>query len=173
MKRRRFLRHLGLGGTAVACAPALNGLVARMVAGALEADAASSAALWHDGYGPLAPAGPELALPEGFRYRVLGVEGSIMSDGTPTPRAHDGMAAFPLPGGNIRLIRNHEDRNPPELSRRIGLHDLAYDEMGGGGTTPWRSAWGRMERPTWSETSSVWAGRSSTAPAVLRRGAPG
>ena len=32
------------------------------------------------GYGPLFEAGPELALPEGFEYRVIGVEGTQMSD---------------------------------------------------------------------------------------------
>ena len=45
-------------------------------------------------YGPLAPAGPELALPAGFEYAVIGVEGTPMADGRPTPRAHDGMGAF-------------------------------------------------------------------------------
>ena len=36
-----------------------------------------------------------------------------MSDGNLTPLALDGMAAFPGPRGTVRLIRNHEDRNPP------------------------------------------------------------
>ena len=89
----------------------------------------------HGGYGPLAPAGPELALPEGFRYRMFGVEGTPMSDGRPTPRAHDGMAAFALPNGNVRLIRNHEDRTPAARARPIGDARHAYDPLAPGGTT--------------------------------------
>lgn len=66
------------------------------------------APLGQGGYGPLEPAGLHLALPEGFRYTRLGVTGSLMDDGFTTPQAPDGMGAFPLPNGNIRLIRNHE-----------------------------------------------------------------
>jgi secreted PhoX family phosphatase len=87
------------------------------------------------GYGPLTAAGPEIALPEGFRYRVFGIEGSIMSDGRPTPRSHDGMAAFPLPNGNVRLIRNHEDATPAHLATPIGDPAKAYDPLAPGGTT--------------------------------------
>ena len=61
------------------------------------------------GYGPLRTAGPDLMLPAGFQYRMIGVEGILMSDGNPTPRDHDGTAAFALPNGNIRLVRNHEE----------------------------------------------------------------
>jgi secreted PhoX family phosphatase len=55
-----------------------------------------------------------------------------MSDGFPTPGAHDGMAAFPLPNGNVRLIRNHElgGREPG-----APLATPAYDERTAGGTT--------------------------------------
>ena len=51
-------------------------------------------------YGDLQPTVSEntgetlLALPEGFKYNVFGRTGTIMSDGKPTPPAHDGMAAF-------------------------------------------------------------------------------
>jgi secreted PhoX family phosphatase len=58
-----------------------------------------------------------------------------MSDGHPTPKAHDGMAAFRLPNGHIRLIRNHEDRDNPENSQLKGDESTAYDPMGGGGCT--------------------------------------
>src|SRR5687768_4636934 len=51
------------------------------------------------GYGPLRPAGPELALPEGFSYLKFGVEGTMMYDGNRTPGGHDGMAAFAMPNG--------------------------------------------------------------------------
>jgi len=87
------------------------------------------------GYGPLEPAGPELALPAGFTYRMFGVEGSTMSDGNPTPKAHDGMAAFELPNGNVRLIRNHEDRDNALNSTVKGDPATAYDSRAGGSTT--------------------------------------
>lgn len=134
MERRRFLRALGAGGAVAACPPALHGLVARMALGSAP-NLLERAPGPDPGYGPLAPAGPELALPEGFSYRVFGVEGAMMADGHPTPRAHDGMAAFALPDRDVRLIRNHEDRNPARLGRPIGSETLAYDPRGGGGTT--------------------------------------
>lgn len=87
------------------------------------------------GYGKLVRAGPELELPEGFTYRVLGAEGSTMSDGHVTPGRHDGMGAFPLPNGNIRLIRNHEVDNVPARDAAMGSPDTAYDFAAGGGTT--------------------------------------
>jgi secreted PhoX family phosphatase len=89
----------------------------------------------HEGYGALREAGPELALPEGFSYVKLGVQGTPMSDGTPTPRAHDGMAAFGMPDGSVRLIRNHEDTDLPGVARVLGDPRLAYDRRAGGGTT--------------------------------------
>lgn len=93
------------------------------------------AAFGDGGYGPLVPAGPELALPVGFQYVKLGVEGTLMSDGSPTPRAHDGMAAFPIPNGNVRLVRNHEDRESADRAIPRGSPDSAYDPRAGGGTT--------------------------------------
>jgi secreted PhoX family phosphatase len=89
----------------------------------------------HEGYGALREAGPELALPEGFSYVKFGVQGAPMSDGTPTPRAHDGMAAFEMPDGSVRLIRNHEDKDLPGVARVLGDPRLAYDRRAGGGTT--------------------------------------
>ena len=35
-----------------------------------------------------------LALPRGFRYRLLSRTGKPMSDGNPTPGVFDGMAAY-------------------------------------------------------------------------------
>lgn len=87
------------------------------------------------GYGPLSEAGPELALPEGFQYRVIGIEGTPMADGHVTPSAPDGMCALPLPNGNIRLIRNHEVLNPPRDGGAFGNQATAYDPRAGGGTT--------------------------------------
>jgi secreted PhoX family phosphatase len=108
-----------------------------------------------DGYGPLRPAGDDLALPPGFQYRVISNEGDPMDDGFPTPKAMDGMAAFPGPNGNILLVRNHEDNQPGAtfrprppgststtagilegaLATDFGPRAFAYDEFAGGGTT--------------------------------------
>jgi secreted PhoX family phosphatase len=107
------------------------------------------------GYGPLRPAGDDLALPVGFQYRVIANEGDPMDDGFPTPKAMDGMAAFAAPNGNILLVRNHEDGQPVNtlrprppgstsssdgiLNHRLETHygprAFAYDAYATGGTT--------------------------------------
>lgn len=107
------------------------------------------------GYGPLAPAGDDLALPAGFQYRVISNEGDPMDDGFPTPKAMDGMAAFHLRNGNVLLVRNHEDgqagntlRPRPDgststsagiLNHRLETHygprAFAFDQYAAGGTT--------------------------------------
>ena len=107
------------------------------------------------GYGPLRPAGEDLALPAGFHYRVVSNEGDPMEDGFPTPKAMDGMAAFPMRNGNILLIRNHEEgqaastlRPRPagststsagilghRLETHYGPRAFAYDAYAAGGTT--------------------------------------
>ena len=75
-----------------------------------------------------------LALPAGFSYVTFGHIASKMSDGHLTPLALDGMAAFRGPKGTVRLIRNHEDRNPP--GKGSVPHDRhTYDKTAGGGTT--------------------------------------
>jgi len=137
LDRRRFLaRAARYAGTAAATS-SLQGLVAcayrTSAGGGLERELQAGP---EDGaYGELREAGPELALPAGFSYAVLGREGSEMSDGRRTPRAHDGMAAFPLRNGNVRLVRNHEDRSAPEETEQRGDPELTYDPLGGGGTT--------------------------------------
>lgn len=107
------------------------------------------------GYGPLRPAGDDLALPAGFHYRVISNEGDPMDDGFPAPKAMDGMAAFPLPNGNVLLVRNHEDGQAPgtlrprpansnstsagilhnRLEIDYGPRAFAYDQYAVGGTT--------------------------------------
>ena len=107
------------------------------------------------GYGPLRPAGDDLALPAGFQYRVISNEGDPMDDGFPVPKAMDGMAAFPLANGNVLLIRNQEDNQAPitfrprppgspstsagilshVLETHFGPRAFAYDAYAGGGTT--------------------------------------
>ena len=71
---------------------------------------------------------------------TFGYIGSKMSDGNLTPLALDGMAAFPHPTdrGLVRLIRNHEDRNPAGAGSNPVLPDEAsevYDPTAGGGTS--------------------------------------
>lgn len=128
--RRDFLRAAGIYAGAAVLAPSMTGLVA------CGRDAGSRPVRRTAyGYGPLAPAGDELALPEGFRYVKFGVEGTPMSGGVATPRAHDGMAAFGMPDGRIRLVRNHEDKDPPGVARPLADPSLAYDPLAGGGTT--------------------------------------
>ncbi|GIW53260.1 MAG: hypothetical protein KatS3mg081_2615 [Gemmatimonadales bacterium] len=131
MDRRRFLRYsAGLAGQAFVGVAALEALAACASLG----NARSLAGPGEGGYGSLERAGPELALPRGFQYRVIGVQGSVMSDGYLTPGQHDGMAAFALPNGNIRLIRNHEVANAPRPNAAIGNVSKAYDPGAGGGT---------------------------------------
>lgn len=78
-----------------------------------------------------------LALPPGFFYFAFGETGSTMTDGNPTPIAHDGMAAFAGPGGTVRLIRNHEVRTAPSspVGRVLGPESARYDQKGVAGTT--------------------------------------
>lgn len=149
LDRRGFVRRAARVAGGVALAPSLQGLVAcgdlgprggeeypELVAGPGEG-----------GYGGLAAAGPELSLPPGFSYRVLGAEGEPMSDGTATPRAHDAMAAFSAPHGNVRLVRNHEDRSAADEASLLGDPGLAYDRLGGGGTTSLEVRIGSDGRP--------------------------
>lgn len=88
-------------------------------------------------YGPLVPSPdcPELELPETFRcVRISsgGVASSVNPDFI-VPNAFDGMASFPLPNGNIRLIRNHEMVDGADGAWAMG--DPAYDARATGGTT--------------------------------------
>ena len=131
--RRRFLKGAAALTAGAATLPALQGL------NLLGASGRAYAAPGAGGYGPIAPV-PDLrdgveriALPEGFSYRSFGWAGKPMSDGNLTPLAHDGMASFNMPDGKIRLVRNHEDRNPPGEGSAGG--SPKYDELGGGGTT--------------------------------------
>ncbi len=126
LNRRSFLR----AGTAMAGFAALQGCGLRGTTRPLLGQ--TTATLGQGSYGPLQTAGPDLTLPPDFQYRKFGLSGSVMSDGVATPLAHDGMAAFPLPNGNIRLIRNHEVRRRPSSEE---VPDLVYDPGAGGGTT--------------------------------------
>jgi len=126
--RRSFLHHSALAG-GLAFSQPLEALRALVGAGDPRG--------WRtDGYGPLAPVRDEvsglrlLELPEGFRYSSFGWTGDPLDGGLFTPGAHDGMAAFAGPDGNILLIRNHEETNGPAFDAA-----LSYDTAAGGGTT--------------------------------------
>jgi secreted PhoX family phosphatase len=76
-----------------------------------------------------------LTLPEGFEYNVIGRTGAKMSDGNPTPAAHDGMATFRI-NNELRLVRNHEiNGGVARDGAAFGDAALAYDPKAGGGTT--------------------------------------
>jgi secreted PhoX family phosphatase len=114
-------------------------------------------------YGPLAPVRDEttglplLMLPAGFTYLSFGWTGDLLSNGTLTPGAHDGMAAFRAYGRQrsgggaegddrernggeldeagqhrghlVHLVRNHE------RGRGTPFSGVAYDLQAAGGTT--------------------------------------
>ncbi len=147
--RRSFFSRSAMAGAATLSGGFFQALMAR------SALASDDRRHHGPGYGPLSPAGDELALPPGFHYSIVSTEGDMMDDGYPVPKAMDGMAAFPLHNGNIMLIRNHEDgdagsrfrpRPPGSTSTSAGIHNsilnthygprnFAYDEFAGGGTT--------------------------------------
>lgn len=136
MDRRSFISRLTItsSGLALACA-GLGRRVEALTAADNLLDLRSA------GYGELFPTAAKntgetfLALPKGFEYTVIGKAGGAMSDGRPTPRAHDGMAAFKV-GREVRLVRNHEVTlgRVPREGVAIGTANH-YDETCGGGTT--------------------------------------
>src|SRR6478609_3817842 len=80
------------------------------------------------GYGPLRKAGEELALPRGFSYTTFGKVGEPMSDGLPTPGAHDGMGVFREGAHRLRIIRNHEiDLDIPKVKQKSLSKTRPYD----------------------------------------------
>ena len=140
MSRREFLGIAGAG--AVLGFGALDGLIARKAMA--QQGSLLQAGSGDGGYGPLSPLtrtdpktgfSQTLWLPEGFDFRIFGLSGTVMDDGWLTPLALDGMAAFPGPGGTVRLVRNHEERNTPETVTPSGSAENRYDELGGGGTS--------------------------------------
>lgn len=135
--RREFLKRAAL--TSVALSPSLAGLACVQATQGSDGDTLIRPEGSGGSYGDLVPAGPELALPPDFRYVMFGVEHTPMSDGTLTPGGHDGMAAFDMGNGVIRLVRNHELR-PQVLDGQItsvafGELARAYDRKGPGGTS--------------------------------------
>ncbi|WP_199430238.1 alkaline phosphatase PhoX [Qaidamihabitans albus] len=152
LARRRFLQ----GGLATAAALATLGPLE-----ALGARTAGAAPLRKrdssPDYGPLSPVRDQttglalLALPKGFEYLSHGWTGDPMSDGSPTPAAHDGMAAFRRPDGKVALVRNHE------LGGYSGAFaEPAYNPAARGGTT------NLVFDPDRGEFTESWASLSGT-----------
>ncbi|MEJ7788193.1 MAG: alkaline phosphatase PhoX, partial [Solirubrobacteraceae bacterium] len=137
--RRTFLRNGTAASAGLIGAGAVQALTAR-TALAKKGPQASP-------YGPVVPMRDRttgrqiLALPRGFKYATFGAIGSTMSDGSRTPLALDGMAAFAHPSGDkklTRLIRNHEDRNPKNTGSNRPTPAEAptvYDPQAGAGTS--------------------------------------
>lgn len=138
--RREFLRHFG----GAALAPSLAGLVAacsatdRITASSDPATARlPRVGRGFGGYGDLSVSSncPELLVPSGFTCVKLSetLAPSRADHGFVVPQAFDGMAAFPVSNGRVRLVRNHEIRDPVSMAKPLG--PSAYDGMAGGGTS--------------------------------------
>src|SRR5687767_2668928 len=77
---------------------------------------------------------PELFVPTGFRVARLSqtTKPSQADAGFIVPQALDGMGCFAMPNGRIRLVRNHEMRDPAAAVVPLSAEG-AYDAKGGGG----------------------------------------
>ncbi len=136
MDRRTFLRDLAYfsGGLAIACSSLGNRAMAL-------ADAPTGTVHRAYGFGDIVPTAAKntgetfISLPKGFEYNVIGRVNGLMSDGRPTPGAHDGMWTFKVKD-QLRIVRNHEVSNGqvPKEGSAIGSGNH-YDETAGGGTT--------------------------------------
>ena len=126
LSRRTFV-----GGSAATLGFAFAG------AGSLDPFTSSAAAATRTsrGYGPLVAAGPLLALPKGFSYRVIGRSGVPGAGGFVYPGDPDAMGRFTRRGGGSVLVTNHEmggaDQYPvPHVD------GLAYDPGGSAAPPP-------------------------------------
>jgi hypothetical protein len=111
--RRSFLRGSTAVAAGVGIATPFHALLAHASQGRDHGRGRDRAC--SEDYGPLAAVKdattglPLLLLPAGFEYVSFGWTGDLLNDGkTPTPSAHDGMAAFQARHGRVRLVRNHE-----------------------------------------------------------------
>jgi secreted PhoX family phosphatase len=146
--RRKFLTLAGATATGTTLVSPLEAFYARVARGQ---------GVRGVGFGPLQPRRPLnpedlgntvvgnlsnvplLELPPGFNYTAISITGQTMSDGNLVPGDHDGMAAFPGPGNNVILIRNHE-LSPGEskfgnAQGVIAPANKKYDQINAGGTT--------------------------------------
>lgn len=139
--RRSFLRTGAKYAGGALAAPSLLGLMACNDVTPSEPDGVARLARaqrGNGGYGPIAadPGGLPFFIPAGFKLRQLSTAGAQMKGtgaGNIVPNALDGMAAFNLSNGNIRLIRNHEIRDSAATSVPFGVNP--WDTKAGGGCT--------------------------------------
>lgn len=167
-------RHLLAGGSA-ALAAAFGGPMTAWAKRLEYRDdtacaAAAASSLVESPYGPVLPTNdlttglPLIELPVGFRYASTGWTGDLMSDGLPTPGAHDGMGVVLQTrvgvGNEIVLVRNHErstSANPANIvgSGRDGVPKYDVGTTGGvyqaGGNTnlvwrnnQWAESWATL-----------------------------
>ncbi|MCV2489084.1 PhoX family protein [Geodermatophilus sp. YIM 151500] len=131
LSRRTFLGGAaGVGIALTGCSPSVFG------SGGGGGDGGADTAPPRAGYGALvADSRGRLALPTGFRYRVLAEAGRTRLDsGEWSPSDPDGAAAFARPGGGTVLVCNHEisGDEPHAVPHRDGF---VYDRKAKGGTT--------------------------------------
>ena len=126
MNRRSFMKGSAVFGGALAALGPFRALSARRALGAPVAKS--------EGYGPLVNKG-DLWLPVDFNYQIISVQGTIMSDGQPTPGIFDGMAAYRGRGGTTVLIRNHENREQTGEQKVMTPAALQYNTAARGGNT--------------------------------------
>ncbi len=138
--RRHFLRK-SAATSGLLLAPSLTGLIACSADHPLESSARSvpplkRAAKGAGGYGQLVPSKQLegiISIPEGFHAAILSTAGEEMIGGA-VPYGFDGMAAFAAGRNLVRLVRNHELRDTPDLGSKA-FGGSAYDGKGPGGNT--------------------------------------
>ena len=126
MDRRNFIKSTAVFGGALAALGPFQALSARRALGNPLAPS--------QGYGPLVDKG-HLWLPAEFNYQIISVQGTIMSDGQPTPGIFDGMAAYPGKNGTTVLIRNHENREQSGEIKVVTPNEFQYNVNARGGNT--------------------------------------
>jgi secreted PhoX family phosphatase len=150
--RRQFLRGSLTAAASLAALGPLGALGARTAGAAPLTKRAASV-----DYGPLQPVKdhttglPLLQLPKGFEYLSYGWTGDEMTDGSPTPPMHDGMAAFHRRDDKIAIVRNHEVG-----SFSGAFAQPAYNPKAGGGTA------NLVFNPGTGEFTEAWASLSGT-----------
>lgn len=139
MNRRNFLKRASAAG-GIITASTLSLLAGQA---APSQHAGQQRARHTRGYGPLSPVADQngdeiLALPAGFTYVTFSKTGSPLLDvSAAVPRNHDGMTCLPHPARlrQVRLIRNHENRNSAgDMTLAVPHAGVPYDTRGGGGT---------------------------------------
>lgn len=151
--RRAFLR----GGAALVGGAALSGPLQLWMARSARAGGMPITSP----YGPIAPATDQntgldlIQLPEGFRYWTFGWTGDSLSDGTPMPALHDGMAVVKHHGnsGKLTLCRNHEvGGGVPAFSE--GPYRYSPDAGGGNTNLVWNTKTQKLEQ-SWASLSGT------------------